>query len=242
MPEQRMKLMITEVGELRTFGDNNTQVLRFAATVDDSDMPLAFNTYSPRLFPFVTEGVTFLADVICTQRESKRGPFTDRKVVEIYEDDSAEEPKAEPIYLKDILQAEPKAEPQRKPVQGSYGKSLEAIGREIASREANTALMELGRWLEHPCDLSSPQGQLWWATVQKMLLGQNKSDNSQQLSTLVQMQTVGTLLKQLEKSPDDLQEWLNSQFGVTTPERLTKNQADTLIEALRLRVQGKESD
>ena len=225
MPEQRMKLMITEVGELRTFGENNTQVLRFAATVDDSDMPLAFNTYSPRLFPFVTEGVTFLADVICTQRESKRGPFTDRKVVEIYEDDSAEEPKAEP---------------QRKPVQGSYGKSLEAIGREIASREANTALMELGRWLEHPCDLSSPQGQLWWATVQKMLLGQNKSDNSQQLSTLVQMQTVGTLLKQLEKSPEDLREWLNSQFGVTTPERLTKNQADTLIEALRLRVQGKE--
>jgi hypothetical protein len=228
-----MKLMITEVGELRTFGDNNTQVLRFAATVDDSDMPLAFNTYSPRLFPFVTEGVTFLADVICTQRESKRGPFTDRKVVEIYEDDSAEEPKAEP-------QAEPKAEPQRKPVQGSYGKSLEAIGREIASREANTALMELGRWLEHPCDLSSPQGQLWWATVQKML--GSSSDNSQQLSTLVQMQTISTLLKKLEKSPDDLQEWLNSQFGVTTPERLTKNQADTLIEALRLRVQGKESD
>lgn len=146
-------LTIREISPEQTFGDTGIKV-EFKAESEGETGVLDFVAYSPRLFPFLRVGVQLGAEVVTKQRQTKRGIFTDRKVVELYS----------PVGD----HGGPEVEQEAKDPRGGFGKALD-----VSSRETNTALMELGRFVtmgySSASRLSTPQGELWWATIKRIL-------------------------------------------------------------------------
>ena len=81
----RIKLTVTSVEEPKAVGDKGAKKLQFKAK-NPEGKELSYFTFSNRFFPSILKDAVIDADVETTTRETETATYTDRKVIQIYQD------------------------------------------------------------------------------------------------------------------------------------------------------------
>lgn len=84
MAKERIKLTVKETSEPREVGSKGAKKLQFKASGPDGK-ELTYFTFSTRLFEYIRNGETIDCDIDTTTRDHEGNTYTDRKLVQIYE-------------------------------------------------------------------------------------------------------------------------------------------------------------
>jgi len=117
---ERIKLIITEVGEVQKVGDKQLPKLSFKAK-NSEGKELSYFTFNQKLFPSIVKDTTIEADIEATPWQSGDNSGINRKVVQIYVNGQA------------IVESKGQGGGKQ------WGKSPEQLATERASIESQTA-------------------------------------------------------------------------------------------------------
>lgn len=120
-----------------------------------------------------------------------------------------------------------KDETQRRSIERQVSAKLALEFTEGSLEDKLQAAAKIYEWVSRPV-APTPDDKAEKPTSEAVAPGNSKS-------TLVQMNNVGVLLKAVGKTLDDIKPMLEKRWNVSTPEMLTKPQADELLKVLELR-------